>query len=90
MRTSFCLGAALVALLLVWQPAVADEKPRDSSLTLQSYESEHYRLQTDIDKSSAEEYLRVLEAAWPQYPTSAPSMGGGGSESLRAGQAATR
>ena len=67
MRTSFCLGAALVALLLVWQPAVADEKPRDSSLTLQFYESEHYRLQTDIDKSSAEEYLRVLEAAWPQY-----------------------
>jgi hypothetical protein len=67
LRTSICLGATIVALLLMWQPAVADEKPRDTSLALQSYESEHYRLQTDIDKSSAEEYLRVLEAAWPQY-----------------------
>ncbi|MEZ5991882.1 MAG: hypothetical protein R3E76_05980 [Planctomycetota bacterium] len=68
MRTPLSLCAAILLLLaLVQNPIVADESPQDSTLTLQFHESEHYRLGTDVDEQTGQEYSRVLEACWPQF-----------------------
>ncbi len=57
--------AILLTLLLASvarAPASAQGEPG-----LKSYEGEHYRLGTDAPEAAALEYMRVLEACWPQF-----------------------
>ncbi|MCG3183867.1 MAG: hypothetical protein ICCCNLDF_01977 [Planctomycetes bacterium] len=66
LRTALSVSAALLLLLLVVEPlARADEKPKDAPVAVKAFESEHYRLYTNIDAATSEEYSRVIETAWP-------------------------
>jgi hypothetical protein len=64
MRT---LTLTVLLLLASISIAIADEQPKDSSLALTFHETEHYRLGTDTDASTAAEYKLVLEACWPLF-----------------------
>jgi hypothetical protein len=63
MRTLTLTTVLLFASVVI---AVADE---GSSLPLTFHETEHYRLGTDADATTAAEYKLVLEACWPQFET---------------------
>lgn len=63
MRTVFT--ALLLTLLFAGVARVPARAQDDSGLA--TYQSEHYRLGTDTPAEAAREYLKVLEAAWPQY-----------------------
>ncbi|MCA8917113.1 MAG: hypothetical protein KDB90_17115 [Planctomycetes bacterium] len=70
MRTTVCVSAAILLLLLAVEPlAYADEKAKDTAVACKEYESEHYRLRTNIDVATSEDYSRVIEAAWPLLET---------------------
>ncbi|MBK9974409.1 MAG: hypothetical protein IPP14_06520 [Planctomycetes bacterium] len=58
-------AAMLLALLLGGVAYAPAQAQNDSGLV--NYESQHYRLGTDTPAETAREYLKVLEAAWPQY-----------------------
>lgn len=60
------LSIALVVLCLCVVPAGANEELQDEGgLKLAYFESEHYRLGTNIDEATSKEYSQVLEAMWP-------------------------
>ncbi|MEE9311714.1 MAG: hypothetical protein V3V10_04805 [Planctomycetota bacterium] len=48
------------------KPEVKKTRASTSKLGLTAYESDHYRLETDADKSVADEYLKIVESEWPQ------------------------
>ena len=66
MKSLVSLCIAFVALCMCFSPAGANDQLQDDpGLKLEYYESEHYRLCTNVDKATSEEYSRVLEAMWP-------------------------
>lgn len=65
MRT---VSAALLLTLLLAGVARAPAAAQDES-GLKTYEGPHYRLGTDAPEAVALEYVKMLEAAWPQMET---------------------
>lgn len=59
-------GARLLAAALVLASLTADSSARDTPVVA---ESAHYRLESSGAKSEAEDWARLLEAAWPQFET---------------------
>lgn len=60
------LLVATIATLIVSVTVHAPTPAAAQAAALKFYESEHYRLGTDIDEQTARDYLQAMEAAWPQ------------------------
>ncbi|MGE0192740.1 MAG: hypothetical protein AB7T63_11955 [Planctomycetota bacterium] len=74
------LAVLVSCVLSVARRVVAEEPaaPAGSSLRVETYTSEHYALETNIDAATSRVYSQVLEALWPQLVAffgAEPSLG---------------